>query len=145
MQAGNLGWLEIRHQIDGQRKLQVRFALRHLVDVAAELHARRKGGPEAVLFQRPLARFVHRFVDDLSHHRLAVGLLEERHRGFARTEALEMNARLHLLDPAGQAGVEIGAADMHLKLPVQAFGNGFGNLHLSILKRICRCGAGGGI
>ena len=127
----HVGQLEIRHQIDQHAEFEIGLAVDHLLHVADRLDARRERHLERVVGNRLLAALVDRGLDDLAHHRLAIGLLEERNGGLARPEALEAQARPDLLDLAGQALFQIGGADHDFVFAAQAFGNGLGNLHMT--------------
>ena len=131
LELRDVGQIEIGHQIDQHTEFEIGLALDHLLHIADRLDARREGRLERIVGNRLLAAFVDGGLDDLAHHRLAIGLLEERNGGLARPEALEAQTRPDLLDLAGQTLFQIGGPDHDCVFATQAFGNGLGNLHMA--------------
>ena len=132
LKLGHIGQLEVRHQIDHDREFEVGLAVDHRFDLADEIDLRRRGRLEGIVGDGLGARFVDRVLHDLAHQRLAVLLLQERDRRLARAEALEVHARLHFFETAGEARVEVGLRHDDFILAAQAFGDGLGDLHIEL-------------
>ena len=71
----------------------------------------------------------HRRFDHLGHGGTAIHALEMRDRHFARAEAVDTDAVLHLVQARIDLGVEIGRRNDHLEFAPETFGQRFGNLH----------------
>ena len=91
--------LEIRHQVDDDREVEVGLAVDHILDIAHRLDPGLHRRLELIVGDRLLAALIDGLLDDLAHHRLAELLLEEGDRRLAGAETLEVDARLHLFQP----------------------------------------------
>ena len=137
LELADIGQLEFRHQIDLHREFEVGLAVRPPAAMSLTSSTRGgKAGFSALSVTAFWLELVDRRFDDLAHHRLAEGLLQEGDRRLAGAEALQVDARLHLLELAGQALVEVLGADHDLVFAAQVFGDGLGNLHWAFLLRI---------
>ena len=68
-------------------------------------------------------------LDRLRHHRAAVELAKVVHRHLARPEAAELDTVLHLVETGHDPRLEISGRDFDLVFALEAFGQGFSDLH----------------
>ncbi len=87
------------------------------------------GELEAALLDDLAIGLVHRLVDHLGEHRLAIEPLQVRHRHLAGPEAVDAHAVLHLGQPGVGLGVEFGGGKHHAEFALQPIGGEFGDLH----------------
>ena len=77
--------------------------------------------------------FIDGVLHDIGHDRLAVHLLQMRHGHLAGTEAIDAGLGLHLVELAVKAAGEIASGQHDFISALEAFGEGFGDLHRSNL------------
>ena len=89
-------------------------------------------GPLAAVGDRlPRGLAYHRF-NDLGHGGLAVDAAQMVDRHLARPKALEADAILQLIEALGEPLSSSVAGDRHRQATLQAFGEGFVHLHVTL-------------
>src|SRR6185312_2122895 len=134
LELGDIGQLEIRHQIHLHGEFEVGLAIDDLLDLAVEIDARRECRLEIVVLHGLLAGLVDRLFDDLAHHLLAESLLQVRGRGLAGAKTFQVHARLHLFDAAAKALVQIVRRNDDLVFAAEVLIDGLCDLHGAFLN-----------
>ena len=72
----------------------------------------------------------HHLLDGLGHHGAPIDPLEMGDRDLARPEAVDFDLIFHLGQTVIDAGRQIARRNDDAELPLEAFGGGFGDLHM---------------
>ena len=141
LDALEVGELDRRQDLDRHRVGEIGLALDHLLDrvlLGRQRHLRLAHELEAALGDDLGVGLAHRGLDHLGHHRAAIEALEMRDRHLARTEAVDADLVLELVELASALAARSAAGHHHLELALKAFADSFGYLHH---HNLCFCAA----